>query len=93
MAEVYPRGTDQRIADPDWILRVDKEGWVALTKDYSVVRDHRNVLAETKLRLFVYNNANITGPEMVDRLKTNFNSTPISHGSLNSNGSTPSHRG
>ena len=68
MAEVYPGGTDQRIADPDWILRADQAGWVALTKDYSVVRDHRDVLAETTLRVFAYNNANLTGAEMVDRL-------------------------
>ena len=73
MAEVYPRGTDQRIADPDWMLRADQEGWVALTKDYSVVRDHRDVLAESTLRVFAYNNANLTGPEMVHRLETNFN--------------------
>ena len=73
MAEVYPGGTDQRIADPDWMLRADQEGWVALTKDHSVVRDHRDVLAETTLRVFAYNNANLTGPEMVDPLETNFN--------------------
>ena len=39
-----------------------------MTKDHSVVRDHRDVLAETTLRVFAYNNANLTGPEMVDRL-------------------------
>lgn len=68
MAQVYPEGADQRIADPDWMLREDQEGWVALTKDYSVVRDHRDVLAETTLRAFAYNDANLTGPELVDRL-------------------------
>ncbi len=73
MAEVYPEGADQRIADPDWMVKADQEGWVALTKDYSVVRDHRDVLAETTLRAFAYNNANLTGLEMVDRLETNFN--------------------
>ena len=73
MAEVYPGGADQRIADPYWMLRADQEGWVALTKDHSVVRDHRDVLAETTLRVFAFNNANLTGPEMVDRLEINFN--------------------
>jgi len=73
MADVYPGGADQRIADPVWMLRADQEGWVALTKDHSVVRDHRDVLAETTLRVFAYNNANLTGSEMVDRLDTNFN--------------------
>ena len=62
MAEVYPGRADQRIADPDWMLRADQEGWVALTKDHSVVRDHRDVLAETTLRVFAYNNANLTQP-------------------------------
>ena len=73
MAEVYPGGADQRVADPEWILKADQEGWIALTKDYSVVRDHRDVLADTMLRVFAYNNANLTGAEMVDRLESNFN--------------------
>ena len=73
MVDVYPGKADQWIADPDWIIRANREGWVVLTKDYSVVRDHRDVLAKTTLRVFAYNNANLTGPEMVDRLETNFN--------------------
>lgn len=73
MAEVYPEGADQRIADPEWMVKADSESWIALTKDSSVARDHRDVLAETTLRVFAYNNANLTGPEMVDRLETNFN--------------------
>ncbi|MCY4257040.1 MAG: hypothetical protein OXE04_01935 [bacterium] len=73
MTEVYPNGTDQRVADPDWMLKADQEDWITLTKDYSVIRDHRNVLATTTLRVFAYNNANITGPKMVERLETNFN--------------------
>lgn len=72
MAEIYPGGVDQRIPDPEWILKADQENWVALTKDYSVVRDHSDVLAKTTLRLFSYNNANLTGPEMAKRLETNF---------------------
>ena len=73
MADVYPDGTDQRISDPEWIKRADTEGWVALTKDPSIVRDHRDVLVETKLRVFAFNNASITGAEMVTRLEINFN--------------------
>ncbi len=73
MADVYPDGTDQRISDPEWIKRADTEGWVALTKDPSIIRDHRDVMAETKLRVFAFNNANLTGSEMVARLEINFN--------------------
>ena len=73
MADVYPHGADQRITDPEWIKRADREGWVALTKDPSIIRDHRDVLAETTLRVFAFNNANLTGPALVARLESNFN--------------------
>ena len=73
MAEVYPLGADQRITDPEWIARAAGEGWVALTKDPSIIRDHRHVLAETTLRVFAFNNANLTGLELVTRLEYNFN--------------------
>ena len=73
MADVYPDDTDQRTTDPEWIRRADREGWVALTKDPSIVRDHRDVLAETTLRVFAFNNASLTGREMADRLGYNFN--------------------
>lgn len=73
MADVYPDGADQRVADPEWIERADREGWIALTKDPSIIRDHREVLAATTLRVFAFTNANLTGAEMVERLGTNFN--------------------
>lgn len=73
MADVYPDGADQRISDPEWITRADTEGWIALTKDASIIRDHRDVLAETQLRVFAFNNANLTGTELVARLDANFN--------------------
>ncbi len=73
MVEVYPKGADQRVSDPEWIRRADMEGWVALTKDMLIVRDHHEVLAATRLRVFAFNNANLTGTEMVDRLDACFN--------------------
>lgn len=73
MADVYPLGSDQRVTDPEWIERANRDGWVALTKDASIIRDHRDVLAETTLRVFAFNNANLTGPELVARLEANFN--------------------
>lgn len=73
MADVYGGGEDERVPDDDWILRADAEGWVALTKDYSIVRDHIETLKETGLRVFALNNANLTGPQMVERIDTHLN--------------------
>jgi hypothetical protein len=50
------------VSDPDWIKRADEEGGVALTKDPAIIFDHADVLAESTLRVFAFNNANITGP-------------------------------
>jgi hypothetical protein len=41
MADVYPDGVDQRVGDDEWIARASAEGSVALTKDTSIVRDHK----------------------------------------------------
>ena len=51
MVEVYPDREDERVPDDDWILRADAEGWVALTKDYSIIRDHVDTVAKTTLRV------------------------------------------
>ncbi len=73
MADVYPNNEDEQVADDDWILRADAEGWVALTKDYSIVRDHSETLAQTSLRTFSLNNANLTGEQMADRFDMHLN--------------------
>ena len=73
MVEVYPDGEDERVPDDDWILRAHDEGWVALTKDYSIIRDHVDTLAETTLRVFSLNNANLTGPQMAERFDLHLN--------------------
>lgn len=73
MADVYPDGEDERIPDDDWIIRADSEGWVALTKDYSIIRDHVDTLAATNLRVFSLNNANLTGPQMAERFDLQLN--------------------
>lgn len=73
MADVYPDGADERVADDDWILRADQEGWIALTKDYAIVRDHVETLAVTTLRVFSLNNANLTGPQMAERFDQHLN--------------------
>lgn len=73
MADVYLEGKDQRVTDPDWIIRANLEGWIVLTKDYAIIRDHVDVLSKTTLRVFALNNANLTGAQMVDRILRNLN--------------------
>jgi len=73
MAEVYPGGADERISDDEWITRADTEGWVALTKDYQIIRDHVETLSRTSLRVFSLNNANLTGSEMAGRFDMHLN--------------------
>ncbi len=73
MSDIYPDGSDQHIPDPYWMKLADKNNWVVLTKDYSLMRDHSDILATSSLRIFAFNNANISGTELVNRLKFNFN--------------------
>ena len=40
MVDIYPDGADERVPDDEWMIRASAEGWVALTKDYSIIRDH-----------------------------------------------------
>ncbi len=72
MVDVYPDGKDQFIGDPEWLRRADRKGWVVISKDKSIWHDHMDVLRETSLRLFVYTSANLTGPDMVQRLMANW---------------------
>lgn len=73
MVEVYPDGTDRTVTDDDWIRMASESGWVALTKDYSIIRDHSDALEASTLRVFALNNANLTGPEMAERYMVNLN--------------------
>lgn len=72
MADVYPGHADQDVKDPVWILRADREGWIAITKDCSII-DHEDALLETTLRVFAFSNANLTGVEMQDRILNHLN--------------------
>ncbi len=71
MADVYPSGADQSVADHEWIERASREGWIALTKDYSIVRAHGNALSASTLRVFALSNSNLTGPQMATRYAHN----------------------
>jgi len=70
MAEVFP-DDGQQVSDDDWIQRASEAGWVALTKDAVIVRDHADALMASTLRVFALPNANLTGPEMAARFDAN----------------------
>ena len=72
MADAFP-DDGQHVGDDEWIERVSAEGWVALTKDTALVRDHADALAASTLRVFALPNANLTGPEMAERFQANLN--------------------
>ena len=72
MADVYTDGRDLRLPDFEWMRRADIEGWVAISKDSGIPRDHAGTLAATTLRLFLIPNANISGTEIVRRLMANW---------------------
>lgn len=71
MADVYPSGSDQHVADDEWIALASSEGWVALTKDAAITRDHHEALAASNLRVFALSNANLTGLQMAERFIDN----------------------
>lgn len=60
MADAFP-ADGQFVGDDDWIQRASDEGWVALTKDTAIVRDHTDVLARSTVRVFALPSANLTG--------------------------------
>lgn len=69
MADVYPGGLDQEIDDPTWIHDVSAVGWIALTKDSRLIRDHREALEGSSLRVFALDSSNLTGMEMAERIR------------------------
>lgn len=73
MVDVYPGGADQGVSDDDWISRASDENWIALTKDYAIIRDHSVALAASTLRVFALSNAHLTGAQMADRYDANLN--------------------
>lgn len=73
MVEVYPDGNDQNVTDPEWIARASSEGWVAITKDISILRHHEDALLASTLVVFALPNANLTGDQMAARFNTHLN--------------------
>ena len=73
LVDVYPGGTDQAVSDDEWIARASDQNWIALTKDYAIIRGHTAALAASTLRVFALSNAQLTGPQMADRYDDNLN--------------------
>lgn len=73
MADVYPGGADQMMDDPDWMHDVDDRGWVALTKDASIVRAHRDELEASCLRMVSLDSSKLTGDQMAARFEFHLN--------------------
>jgi len=73
MADVYPHGEDQAVADVRWIADADAAGWIALTKDERLIRDAENqeALVNSSLRMFAISKQNLTGPQMAQYFETN----------------------
>ena len=72
MVDVYTDGRDLRLPDSDWIRRAGQEGWVAISKDNQIPRDHAATLGATTLRLFLIPNSNMSGADIVKRLMDNW---------------------
>ena len=72
MVDVYTDGRDLRLSDPGWMQRADREGWIAISKDNAIPRDHADTLDSKTLRLFLIPNANILGTEIIRRLMANW---------------------
>lgn len=66
MAEVFD-DDGQRVHDDEWIGRVSREGWIALTKDPAIIRAHTAALRSSTIRVFALPNARLQGPEMAER--------------------------
>ena len=73
MHELYPNGADQWISDDEWIEQVSALGYVALTKDPTILRSHRSALERSTLRLFAIDSAKLTGPQMAERISLHLN--------------------
>ena len=70
MADVYPDGADQLVGDDEWIARASSEGWIAVTKDSAIVRDHQGAFLASTLVVFALPNANMSGLQMAERFTT-----------------------
>jgi PIN domain-containing protein len=71
MADVYP-GLDD-LDDEVWIPGATERGWVLLTKDKAIRRNHREheAVRRARARMFCIASGNLLAPQMADRLIAN----------------------
>ena len=67
--EVYPEAANSAVPDDVWIERCASEGWIALTKDTAILRDHKDSLQGKGLRVFAFDSARLTGLQMAERFE------------------------
>lgn len=77
MADVYPDGADQGIADTQWIADADRNGWLVLTKDERITRraDEQQALVHSRVRVFAIGNQHLTGTQQASYYVTNVHRT------------------
>jgi len=73
MDERYGLDGSQHIADVDWIRDACDEGDVIVAKDRAIAKHplEAEALVALRARAFIIASANITGPQMLDRLLAN----------------------
>lgn len=54
--------------DVDWLPEVGKRGWVILTKDSKISKNHleRNAVARAGIKMFTLNSAKLSGEKMIE---------------------------
>lgn len=73
LAEVYGVPGDEKVSDTEWLERVGREGWVALTKDVEIRRNQleRERVATYGVRVFCLSRQDLTAEEMANRFLRN----------------------
>jgi hypothetical protein len=64
--EVHDNRFAQDAPDEEWLPVVSEAGWLVVTKDSAIARNHlqRMMVAKHGARLFVFASAGVRGPEM-----------------------------
>jgi len=55
------------------VERVSDLNHIAITKDLNIIRAHGHAIKESGIRLFSFDSARLTGPEMAERIDRHLN--------------------